>query len=183
MSTVGKVLVVLCMLVAAIWVILFSAVGELNKNWTRTVANLKADVESLKADVAKNERDIVALKDEITLEQKATAEQLAVLRSRQADAEKARTEMTEMATRVKFQLAGIEAAVKSAQAASELRLTEREAEKKALDAVEHDVEELKIEHADLVTQLDNLRSEFKDTLESNRQLVDRLAKAGNKPGP
>ena len=183
MSIAGRVLVALVLLVAPILVILSSAVAELNKSGTRAVESLKAQVEELKGDVAKNERDIVALKDEITLEQKAATEHLAVLRSRQADAEKARSEMTEMATRVKLRLAGIEAAVKSARAARELRRAERESERKALDAAEHEAEDLKKEHADLVTQLENLRAEFKETLDSNRRLADRLARADNKPGP
>jgi hypothetical protein len=71
MSTAGKVLVALVLLVAPILVILSSAVAELNKSGTRAVESLKAQVGELKGDVAKNERDIVALKDEITLEQKA----------------------------------------------------------------------------------------------------------------
>jgi len=177
MSTPGKVLVVLVLLVTPIWVVLFSAVAELNKNGTKAVETLKAQISKLEADVAKNERDIIVLKDETTLEQKATADQLAMLRSRQSDAEKARTELIEMASRVKLQLAGIEAAVKNAEAARDLRNAEKKQETEAIAAAEADVEKLKEEHANLTSQLDKLRSEFKDTLEENRKMADQVAKA------
>jgi chromosome segregation ATPase len=181
MSTAGKVLIVLILLVLPIWIIMFSAVAELNKNGTQAVQALKERIVKLEEDIARNEHEIVALKDEIGLEQTAMGTQIAFLRSRQADAEKARSEMTEMQKRVKYQLAGLEAALKNAQTTREFRDAEKKTVTKQIADAEDEVKKLQEEHADLTAQLERLRSEFKETLESNRELADRLSKA-NRPG-
>jgi chromosome segregation ATPase len=181
MSTAGKVLIVLILLVLPVWIIMFSAVAELNKNGTQAVQDLKNKVAKLEEDVAKNERDIVTLKDETTLEQESMGEQLAVLRSRQADAEKARSELTEMQKRVQYQLAGVEAALKNAQVTRDLRDAEKKTVTKEIADAEAGVKKLQEEHAELTAQLDRLRAEFKETLETNRELAAKLARA-SKPG-
>jgi chromosome segregation ATPase len=182
MSTAGKVLIVLILLLLPIWIIMFSAVAELNKNGTQAVRDLKDKVVKLEEDVAKNEHDILVLKDSISLEQRAMGEQITVLRSRQADAEKARSELTEMQKRVKYQLAGIETALKNAQSTREARDAEKKTVTQEIASAEDEVKKLQEEHADLTAEHERLRSEFKETLESNRAMADRLSKANPRPG-
>jgi chromosome segregation ATPase len=182
MSTAGKVLIVLILLVLPIWIVMFSAVAELNKNGTQAVQDLKEKVVKLEEDVARNEHEIFTLKDQISLEQRAMGEQITVLRSRQSDAEKARAELTEIQKRVKYQLAGIETALKNAQTTRDVRDAEKKTVTKEIADTEDEVKKLQEEHAELTAQLERLRSEFKETLESNRAMADRLSKASNKPG-
>ena len=182
MSTAGKVLVVLVLLVAPIWIVLFSAYAEYTKSGTQALAVQKALLVKETTAAKANERAVALAKDEIGLEQRAMDEQLAVLRSRQAGAERARTELAEVETRVKLQVAGIEAAAKNATLTRDERKAEQAAVREALAATRARVEKLQEEHAELTAQLDKLREEFKQTVESNRTLVNRLAKANHKPG-
>lgn len=174
MSTAGKVLVVLVMLVAAIWTVLASGVAELNKSGSEQVAKQKDQVTSLEQQVAKATRDLALLKDEIALKQEETDQQLRVIRVQQADLQKARSETIEIASRVKLQVALMQESLKRAEATKDLRHKEHSQEVEAKAAAEREVETLKQEHAELVDQLDQLRSKFKATVESNRQLLARL---------
>jgi chromosome segregation ATPase len=174
MSTAGKVLIALILLVVPIWIVLISSVAELNKSGGEQVANLKAKVEQLGKDVAATQKNIVDLKDQISSEQETMAEELTMLRAHKADLQKARTETIEIASRVKLQLSSMQEAAKRADATRDLRKTELAQETVAKANAENSVEKLKQEHAELVDELDKLRAEFKGTLESNRQLKGRL---------
>lgn len=81
MSTAGKVLVVLVLLLLPVWIILVSAVATLNMEWTQALAKQTQQIETLEADVAKNQRAIADFQDKITLEQLASEEEQTVLRS------------------------------------------------------------------------------------------------------
>jgi chromosome segregation ATPase len=174
MSTAGKVLVVLVMLVAAIWTVLASGVAELNKSGGDQVAQLNEKVAATEKELAAATRKLAQLKDQIALEQEAMKDHLAVIRAQKADLEKARSETIEIATRVKFQVAAMQEAVKRAETTKEFRQNELSQEVEAKAAAERTVEQLKQEHAELTEQLNQLRSKFKSTLDSNRQLLGRL---------
>jgi hypothetical protein len=177
MSTAGKILVVLVMLVVPLWMVMTSHVAELNKRGGEQVEKLTKDVEKLEKDVAEAQKSLVALKDQISLDQVAMTDHLAVLRSYQADLQKARSESIEFATRAKYQLDSTLAAVKSAEATRDLRATEKTQEIKALADTQAEVEQLKQEHATLVEQLNTLRRDFKATVDSNRKIVERVKSA------
>lgn len=174
MSTAGKVLVVLVLLLAPVWVILVSAVAELNKSGGEQVAKLKGDVANLEKQVTDTRRQIVTLKDQIKLEQVTMLQEVAAIRSHAADLEKARSETFEIAARVNYQVVAMQEAAKRSEATKELRVAEKTQEIAAKAAAEKEVERLKQEHAALVERLDKLRNDFKATLDSNRKLVDRL---------
>ncbi len=177
MSTAGKVLVVLVLLVAPIWVILFSGVAELNKSGTAQIDASKKQIANLENQVSKIEKDIAKLKDDIALEQEKMAEQLAVMRSHQADLQQARSSTAEIAASVKYQVAAMQEAAKRAEATRDLRGTEKTQEIAAKAAAEAEVEKLKQEHATLAEQLDKLRSDFKNTVDTNRRkLLEMRAK-------
>jgi chromosome segregation ATPase len=177
MPTAGKVLVVLVLLVVPVWIVLVSGVAELNKSGGEQVATLKSRVDQLDAELSKTEKALVDMKDEIALHQRAMAEQLAVIRSRQADLQKARSETMEIASRAKLQVDSMQEAAKRAEATRDLRKSEVAHEKEAMAATEAEVEKLKQDHAELVDQLDKLRNQFKTTVDSNRQMVGRLKSA------
>src|SRR4051794_848243 len=114
MSTAGKVLVVLVLLLLPVWIILVSTVATLNMEWTQALAKQKQQIATLESDVAKNQRAIADLQDKITLEQLATEEQQTVLRAKLADVERAKAEAIELLTGVKVQLATLNEAVAKA---------------------------------------------------------------------
>ena len=83
-----------------------------------------------------------ALKDQISQTQVEMGLDLATIQARQAALEKVRSDTIEMATRVKLQLAGYEASVKTAQTARDQREAEKKAEVEAKAKAEAEVAEL-----------------------------------------
>jgi hypothetical protein len=174
MSTPGKVLVVLTLLVVPAWIVMLSAVAQLNKNAGQQVEDLKKQVQNLENDVVATRKAVVRLKDDISLEQEAMTNQLAVLRSHVADLHKARSEWIEIATRGGFDVASMQEAAKRATTTRDLRVAEKMQEDTALHAAEAEVQKLMQEHAQLSQQLDSLRGNFKAALTTNRKLLDQL---------
>ena len=177
MSTAGKVLVVLVLLLLPVWIILVSTVATLNMEWTQALAKQKQQIETLESDVAKNQRAIAELQDKITLEQLATEEEQTVLRSRLADVERAKAEAIELLTGVKVQLATLNEAVAKAKIAREDRNKEQMNETAGLAAARTSVDELKAANSELLNELTQLRNEFKSLLESNKTVVERMLKS------
>jgi chromosome segregation ATPase len=178
MSTAGKVLTVLVTLMTLVWILLASAATQLNRNGAKALVDLKKQVTDLEADVVKSDHDLQKLKADTHHQQLATQNDLTVLAARQADVEKARSAVLEIATRVRIQLADVEATVKSALAHSEQRLADKNAEIKAKADAEASVEKLKGENGKMIARLNALRDKFKTTLQENKSLVERLKKAG-----
>lgn len=177
MSTAGKVLAVLVVLTSALAMVMASGVAVLNMSGGEQIKGLQNQVVKLEKDVAETERNIIAIKDQISVGQAAITDQLAVMRSHRADLEKHRSETIEIATRVKYQLEGVQESVRQAEATRELRAAEKAREIQAKADAEAEVEDLKQEYAALVEQLDKLRDEFKATIDSNRKIVARLKSA------
>ena len=178
MSTAGKVLTVLVTLMTLVWILLASAATQLNRNGAKALVDLKKQVTDLEADVVKSDHDLQKLKADTHHQQFTTQNDLTVLAARQADVEKARSAVLEIATRVRIQLADVEATVKSALAHSEQRLADKNAEIKAKADAEADVEKLKKENGEMIARLNALRDKFKTTLQENKSLVERLKKTG-----
>jgi chromosome segregation ATPase len=174
MSTAGKVLVVLVLLVAPIWILMASTVAQLNMNAGASLAALKTKVATLENDFSTMTRDVVKLKDQIAHEQEAMSQQLAVTRAHQADLQKARSEWIEIASRDNYQVAAMQEAAKRAEATRDLRAAEKVQETAAMQAAEAEVEKLQQDHAQLTEQLDKLRGDFKATVDENRKLMARL---------
>ncbi|AGA31273.1 hypothetical protein [Singulisphaera acidiphila] len=176
MSTAGKVLVVLVLLLLPVWIILVSAVATLNMEWTQALAKQTQQIETLEADVAKNQRAIADFQDKITLEQLASEEEQTVLRSKLADVERAKAEVIEVQTSVQVQLATLQQAVAKAQVARVDRDKEQQNETAGLAAARASVDELKAANSALLNELTQLREEFKSLLESNKTVVERIIK-------
>ena len=88
------------------------------------------------------QRQLEALKDQIGQAQVEMGLDLATIRSQQAALEKVRSDTIEMATRVKLQLAGYEASIKTAQTTRDQREAEKKAEAEAKAKAEAEVAEL-----------------------------------------
>ncbi len=183
MSTAGKVLTVLVLLVVPIWILLVAAVADLNTNGTQAVKTLQDQVSDLKAKVIDTQKNIASLQDQIALEQMAMDKDRTVIRTQLAEVERARAATLEITKDVLLQKEMIDAAVKTAEAARDRRNAELEAEQQAKATVENDVARLQGENSELMSHLKRLRDEFKATLEENRKMVDRLQKrSSSRPG-
>jgi chromosome segregation ATPase len=176
MSTAGKVLVVLVLLVVPVWIVLVSAVAQLNAEWTQELQKQQAQVTKLQQNVAANEQAIMKMKDDIVVAQTTADEHATVLRARLVDVERARADAIQVQTGVKVQLDTLGAAIAKAEDARKQRNEEKQQEIQAMAAAEKAVTELKAENAELMSHLTQLRDEFKSLLESNKALVDRILK-------
>jgi hypothetical protein len=174
MSTPGKVLVVLVLLVLPVWIVLVSTVAQLNKNAGAQVATLQKSVENLENELATLRTNVTKLKDQIALEQYTMSEQLVLLRTQQSDLQKLRSQGLENASRAKFEVAGMQETAKRAEATRDLRSAEEMQERAALQASQKEVEELKQEDARLREQLGKLQADFKTTVDSNRKRLNDL---------
>jgi len=183
MSTAGKVLSALTVLMTLVWVLLSATVAQLNRNGTKAVDDLKQQVSKLETDARAGEDDIRAAKNNTYNEQAATQNDLAALQARQSDKERALADVREINSRVKLQLAGVEGMVKSSATLKDERTSEKAAETQAKADAEASVQRLDRENADLLARLTDLRSKFKSTLEQNKGLVQRLNKPKSTAAP
>jgi chromosome segregation ATPase len=183
MSTAGKVLTVLILMVVPIWILLVAAVADLNTNGTQAVKRLQEQVARLETQVVANEKKILDLQDQIAFEQAAMDRDRTVIRTQLAEVERARSAMIEIKRDVQLQLETIAAALKDAEVARDHRIAEKTAEIQAKADAEKSVDKLQGENSELMTQLQRLRGEFKATLEDNRKMVDRLLQqSASRPG-
>jgi HD superfamily phosphohydrolase len=175
MSTAGKVLTVLILLVMAVWLVMMSAVTQLNVNHAQKVQKQQADLEKVTADAEKATKDFLSLTENARLVQDLTDRELRVRLGRISAGERRQSSTTEDLTRLKFQLADYLAAVEKAQK----NLATREAEKAKgeddLAKKKDEIAKAQAENAELRTQLAQLQDEFKKLLAENAEAVSKAA--------
>ena len=181
MSTAGKVLVVLSVLMMAVWVVLISAVAQLNMTATENIKNLKADVAKLKVDVAQTQRDAEDRRSQVIAEQVAKERSLFGLRARLSDAERQLSTARESLSRVQFQLANYLKTATSAKEDQTLRIQEKADLEKAKADEEALVKRLQGENSELLDSLLALRAGFQETLKKNTAEVQRALKGNTRP--
>lgn len=184
MSTLGKVLTVLTALMILVWVVMFAAVADLNRNYGEKVVKLNGDLERLEKQLASTQAEVAGLIPQITLQQVERDKQITVLRGSLSALEKLETESREAQVRVQLQIAKVQAEAAAAQAANELREKEKAEAQKDLADARTNVHTLMAANAKLLDSLTGLRNQFLATTAENRKLRDRLAKgtsAGTTP--
>ncbi len=167
MSTAGKVLAVLVLLASVGWIILAAGIAQLNANGNKRLHDLEVQIEKLQDDLRQTVSEISSLKVQTSQTQERTDRDLAVLRSRQADVEKARSQARESLSRAQYQLAIVQETIKGAQDALQHRNEEHQSEEKALADVKTDVRHLVAETTQLRDRLMMLRKEFQTTYHGN----------------
>jgi hypothetical protein len=177
MSTVGKVLSILVILLAIAWIVLSAGVTELNRSAAAAVEKKKAEAIKLAEDVHGLAVSIQQEKDKTDTQQVATQDMLTAIQARQADKEKERSQILQIAHRFKLQAQGGDSSETAAKKLNEERLAEKTAETEAKAAEEKVVAKLMSENDDLFKRLAELRENFKTTLAENKALVDRLGKS------
>ena len=173
MSTAGKVLVVLVTLTTLVWIILAAGVARLNTNGNKALHDLSEQVAKAEVDLETTQQDIVSLRDETASNQEKVDRDLAVLRSRLADVEKARSQILEGLDRIQYQTEHVQETIKAAQANLEHRNAEKQAEEKALADARSEVETFVASSSQLRDQLKNLREKFQSRYKANVQMVGK----------
>jgi len=173
MSTAGKVLVVLVMLTLLSWIVLAAGIDQLNRNGNEAVKKLVDQQEELQKSYDQARREVVENRDQTTMIQELGDRNVAVLRSRQADVERARSQIVEILTRTQYQLATLQDTIKSAQATLDHRTAERQEEEKALAEARSEVQAMKTENHELLNQLQSLRGQFKSNYDANKQMLTK----------
>ena len=168
MSTAGKVLSVLILLSSLVWMILTAGVTQVNRNGNETLDQLQADPTLT--------QQVVTAKDAITVLQERTDMELAVLRARLNDAQRLSSNVSEVLSRVKYELEIVEKIRQDAELAKNERTTEKELEQKALEAARNEVKGLKVKDAELRTRLRQLRDQFAATYGRNTEEVRKVVK-------
>lgn len=182
MSTLGKVLSVLVVLMVLVWIVMFAAVADLNRNYGEKVIKLHGDIDRLEKQVVATQAEVDQLMPQITLQQDDRDKRLAVLRTHLSQLERLETESREALTRVQLQIARVQADAKAAQAANELREKQKAETQKELAAARAGVQTLMAANAKLLDELMGLRTQFLTTTGENRKLLARLAGASTGVG-
>ncbi len=176
MSTAGKVLSILVGLFSIAWMILAAGVAQLNTNQNTILHDLQVQVEKLDGDFNQTKVDVMHLKDQTASIQEKVDRQLMVLRSKETDLEKARSQIVATLNGLKYQMETLNATLKESQATLEARNVELETEKRGLADTRAEVKTLIAQTTDLMNQLSSLRSTFQKTYSDS---LDRLG--GVKP--
>ncbi|HEX8199599.1 MAG TPA: hypothetical protein VF590_03870 [Isosphaeraceae bacterium] len=183
MSTAGKVLVVLVALVMVGWIILFSMVGQLNRNWGERIEALQKEQAKRGPELEKEVARLERVLDEIDAVQVDRIQKTRVLRTAVEDREGLLATTREALSAARIDLERAQAAVKTAQATLERRVAEKAETEKELAAQRAELEGLRAQNADLMARLARLRGDFKRALDENKQLLRRVAEAGPRVRP
>jgi chromosome segregation ATPase len=167
MSTAGKVLAVLVMLMSLVWMILSAGVSQLNTNGNQKLHDLAEQVEKLQDDVEKAQDDIDALKSSASSVQEQLDHEVTVLHARQSDHEKDRSQIRESLARWQYQLATVQETIDRAKTALQHRIEEYQTGEQVLAKSKSDVKELTDRSGELMNQLLALRKEFQSAYHAN----------------
>jgi len=183
MSTAGKVLTVLVLLVMIGWIVMLSAVTQLNVNWQEQIGKQEKTLKETTDRVDVATKSVLDLTEATRVEQTNKARDLREVENRILAAERRQSTNKEHLTAVQFQLAAYLAAVEKAQ----LNNTTREAEKaKAIDDLakkRDEIARLQALNVDLRDQLGKLQGEFKQILAENATKANSGGQDRPKPKP
>ena len=171
MSTAGKVLIPLIMLMALVWIASTAGVDQLNRNGNELLKKLQADVAKKNLDLKKVQHDISLLKDQITVQQERTDRELSRLRAGQTDVEHARSETSELLAEVQLEVANLDHTLKNARLADDRRLAELEDEKKQIASLETELKGLKGTNSKLISRIVDLQKQFQTSYKASLEMV------------
>jgi chromosome segregation ATPase len=191
MSTAGKVLTVLILLVSVVWLVLMSAVTQLNVNWQEKIAAQQKNLDQATAELAKSQGDFLSLTEQARLKQNETDLKVSAKEGEIVGAQARRSSRVEDLTRLKAQVADTQVAAETAKGNLATREAELIANQEELAKKRDEIAKAKAANADLKTQLAQLQSEFKRLLAENAAKLDKASKAGTvlpassvrQPGP
>lgn len=178
MSTAGKVLTVLILLVMVVWIVMLSGVSQLNANYGQKIQREQADLEKVTADAVKANADYLSTTEKARLEQDLTESELRLKLADIASAERRRTTSVEALTRVTLQLEGCQRDVEVAKKNLEIRDAEKVKAEELLAKKREEIARLQATNAESKAQLAQLQEDFKKLLAEN---AARIKSPGAKP--
>jgi predicted nucleic acid-binding Zn-ribbon protein len=179
MSTAGKVLIVLVMLVTIVWVMLSAGVSRINTNHNTRLHELATQVEKLQSDVKETQEQIASVLTQTQEAQEKIDRERTVLRAKQSDLERTRSQVAHDLASVKYELEIVEGTAKGAQNDLDHRNTEHEEETKSLEKQRADVQELIAQCSKQMEELAALRKDFLAKYHSNIEMRGKVAGKGN----
>ncbi len=178
MSTAGKVLAVLSVLMLAVWIVLMSAVTKLNTDANKRLVEIKEDIAKLKIDVDIVKRNADETLVKINQEQIAKERDMRLVRIRLSTAERQFSTTQESLTRHLIQLKNATQALETAKQG----LVQRSQEKAGLEKNKADeeavVKQFQGKNDELTNQLVKLRTDFQKALAKNQVEVQKHLKSG-----
>ena len=171
MSTAGKVLSVLILLVSLGWIFLAAGVAQLNRNGNERLAKLTEEVANTKAGLEKAQADLVQIKNGTANFQRGMDTQIAVIRTRTTDVEAANSRLKAVLNDLQAQLANMEATVAQAGHDRDVRKQEKADETNLVAEARAEVMRLRGVDGELTERLASLRKEFKEKFEYNMDKV------------
>jgi len=167
MSTAGKVLTVMVLLVMIGWIVMLSAVTQLNVNWEERITKQEKTLQETTDRVDAATKSILDLTEATRVEQTSKARDLRDVEDRIIAAERRQSSNKEHLTAVQFQLASYLAAVEKAQTNHATREAEKVKVTDDLAKKRNEIARLQGVNADLRDQLAKLQDEFKQILADN----------------
>lgn len=171
MSTAGKVLVVLIMLVAIGCMLLGGGVAQLNHNANERLEKLSEDLEKTQASLETTKKDIINYRDQTTIAQEKIDREIAALQAQQADLERTRTQVSDTLSRLQYDLSTVNGTIAAAKESLRIRVAEFDADTKAMEDLRRGVQALRADNAQLMARLASLRKQFQDTHHKNLETV------------
>jgi chromosome segregation ATPase len=175
MSTAGKVLIVLVMLMSMVWIVLSAGVSRLNTNANTRLHELTEKVADLQGKVQDAQSETTSLLTQTQQVQEMLDREFALLRAKQSDLERARSKIADMLSSVKYELELVQGTVKGAQTDLEHRNIEQQEETARLGTERAQVAELMADCSKLRDRLGSLRKDFKSNYDASIELLGKAA--------
>ena len=192
MSTAGKVLTVLILLVMIGWTVVLASITQLNMNWHEQIAKQEKTLTETTDRVESANKSVIDLTEAIRIEQTNRARDLRDVEDRIIAAERRQSTNKEHLTAVQSQLAAYLAAVEKAQANNATREAEKVKVTDDLAKKRDEIAKTQAVNSDLRDQLGKLQDEFKQILADNARKANdagqgrpapRPASSGPRPSP
>jgi chromosome segregation ATPase len=177
MSTAGKVLIILFVVVTLLWMVLASGVAQLNTNYNTKLHELAQQLEKLQVDLKQTRDDIVAQRNATSKLQEDSDRYSTLLEESAVDIEKARSQINETLSHLRYDVATVEETIKGAQVALEHRNTEFQDETKALAKLRSETDDLIGETNQLRDRLAALRKDYQNTYHANLELLAKAVRS------
>lgn len=176
MSTLGKVLAGLVLVMFFVWAFLAAVNAEKNRNWETAIQALEKQVAQLEDEVKTVNADIVKTRDEVNRVQVSLGHELAIGRAKRAAAEELRSAALADLLRLKNLQATSEATQKNAESDRDLRVAELKAETEELAKKRDEVKNLQAVNKEQMDTLTKLQEQFIALQKANKAKLTQLVK-------
>jgi chromosome segregation ATPase len=174
MSTAGKVLSVLSVLLMLVWIFLISGVAQLNSEHGKKVSELQKKADELRDQTTKAQDEALDTREAVVREQEAKDRELRNARIELSAVERQLTSTRERLSRLQFQLETYAKALTTSKENLDLRNKEKADLETAKANGTALVDKLRSENAERLDQLGKLRDEFQQTRQRNVSTIDSV---------